>query len=217
MFVKSTTFFAAVSTLLAVVSASPVEVTKLKVPAVPVHEVPVHDGISFDGWNGFDSLKNFDKFHGVDNFDGFNFKQTFVKQEKELVCRTQQIEIIQQRLLVLQEMAKKVITETICEVEVQTIVFEQFHAGLGGFSRDLRRHPGAHEVGFDEKIVGHFPQFINDKGVLNVDDWKFSGADLGKHSVVVGGHNWVDNVSFKSVKDAWLQTRTALGDLWFRS
>ncbi|TFK28106.1 hypothetical protein FA15DRAFT_701244 [Coprinopsis marcescibilis] len=219
MFIKFTTLIAALSTLTVVVQASPVNVIHDEPKQVDhdVIQVDAHNPISFNRWGGFNSLDNFDKFHGVDNFDGFQFKQTFVKKEKELVCRVQKVEIVQQRLLVLQELAKKVVTETICEVEVQTIVFEQFRAGLGGFGRDLRRHPGGHQIGFDERIVGHFPKFLNQDLSLNVDDWGFSGVDLGKNTVLVGGHNWDDSRSFKSVGvDAWQATRRALGNLWFR-
>jgi hypothetical protein len=183
---------------------------------VPVH-VPVHH--SFDKWDGHESLKGFDDFYGVDNWDGYKFEQVFVKQEHELVCRKQEIHIIQQRLLVLQEMAKKIVTETICEVEVQTIVFEQFYAGLHGFGRDIRRNPGKHhQVGYDEEIVKHFPKIIKVDGSLDVEDWKFTGKDLGKHTVLVKGHNWNDKTSFPSVWRAWAAARQGWYDLygqWF--
>jgi len=185
--------------------------TPLEVPKeVPVHK-PVKP-VSFDKWGGHESLKGFDDFYGVDNWDGYKFKQVFVKQEHELVCRVQEVHIVQQRLLVLQEMAKKIITETICEVETQTIVFEQFRGGLHGFGRDLVRWPGHHQVGYDQEIVKHFPKIINQHDLsLNLDDWKFSGKDLGKHTVVVKGHNWDDKRSPKFVHKAWNAARNA----WF--
>ena len=185
---------------------TPVEVPK----EVPVHK-PVKN-ISFDKWGGHESLKGFDDFYGVDNWDGYKFNQVFVKQEKELVCRVQEVQIVQQRLLVLQEMVKKVITETICEVETQTIVFEQFRGGLHGFGRDLVRWPGHHQIGYDQEIVKHFPKIINQHDFsVNTDDWKFSGKDLGKHSVIVKGHNWDDKRSPKIVHKAWNAARNA----WF--
>jgi hypothetical protein len=113
-------------------------------------------GQSFDNWGGISSLKGFDSFYGSDDFAHFHSSQTVVKQDSELVCHSETVTIIQQRLVVLQEMAKKIITEQvrvshrvlyspssfflqICEVETQTIVFQQYYASLGGFSHDLTR------------------------------------------------------------------------------
>ncbi|KAF8064128.1 hypothetical protein FPV67DRAFT_1420409, partial [Lyophyllum atratum] len=163
---------------------------------------------SFNNWGGFSSLANFDNFHGVDNFDGSHFSPVVVKQEHELVCRTQRIEIIQQRLVVLQEMAKRIITEQLCEVEAQTIVFEQWHSGLHGFSRDLRRHTGRH-VGFDRNIVGHFGEIINVDGSFNTRDFGFTGRDIGRETIVVGGHNWDETRSRVIVNDAYRASRDA--------
>ena len=63
--------------------------------------------ISFDNWHGISSFNGFDSFYGSENFIGTISSQTVVEQDQELVCHTQSIEIIQQRLLVLQEMAKR--------------------------------------------------------------------------------------------------------------
>lgn len=55
-------------------------------------------------------MAGFDDFYGVDNFRGSDFEQTFVQEtetQTEIVCHSESIEIIQQRLLVLQEMAKR--------------------------------------------------------------------------------------------------------------
>lgn len=52
-------------------------------------------------------MSGFDNFFGVDNFDGSRCSQTIITTQQEIVCHTQSIEIIQQRLLVIQEMAKK--------------------------------------------------------------------------------------------------------------
>ncbi|KAH6913133.1 hypothetical protein BKA70DRAFT_1261966 [Coprinopsis sp. MPI-PUGE-AT-0042] len=202
----------------------PVHTTPVHHVQPPVHTPPAHVPVhvptyhSFDKWDGHESLKGFDNFYGVDNWDGYKFEQVFVKKEHELVCRTHDIHIIQQRLLVLQEMAKKIVVETICEVEVQTIVFEQFYAGLNGFGRDIRHVPGNHQVGYDEEIVKHFPKIIKHDGSLDVEDWKFTGKDLGKHTVIVKGHNWDDKRSYGSVWKAWGAARKGWFDLygkWF--
>jgi len=160
------------------------------------------DSHSFNHWGGFSSLDGFDNFYGSGNFDGSQHSSQTIVNEKHLVCHTQRIEVIQQRLVVLQEMVKRIITEQICEVETQTIVFEQFHSSLGGFSHDLRRSSG-HQVGYDSNIVSHYGSLVHSDGSLNVDDWGFSGHDVGSHTVVVGGSNWVDSSSPVSVNNAY--------------
>ncbi|KAF5360437.1 hypothetical protein D9756_004702 [Leucocoprinus leucothites] len=156
---------------------------------------------SFNHWGGLSSFDNFDNFYGVDNFDSSVHFSQVVDTTQTLVCHTVEIEIIQQRLLVLQEMAKRIITEQICEVETQTVVFEQFHASLGLFRNDLHRTSG-HQVGFDSAIAGHFSDVCLPDGSLSTDNFGFSGTDLGSHSVVVGGSNWNDATSPASVSAA---------------
>lgn len=51
-------------------------------------------------------MDHFDDFYGSDNFDGSQSTQVIV-HEQQVVCHTEQIELIQQRLVVLQEMAKR--------------------------------------------------------------------------------------------------------------
>lgn len=63
--------------------------------------------ISFDNWHGISAFNGFDDFYGSDNFIGTISSQTVIEQDQELVCHTESIEVIQQRLLVLQEMAKR--------------------------------------------------------------------------------------------------------------
>jgi hypothetical protein len=72
------------------------------------HFTTASRGQSFDNWGGISSLSGFDNFYGSDDFAHFhNFNQVVVKQDSELVCHSEQVTIIQQRLAVLQEMAKK--------------------------------------------------------------------------------------------------------------
>lgn len=54
-------------------------------------------------------MSGFDNFYGSDNFDNSHFSSSSIKvvQESELVCHSESITIIQQRLLVLQEVAKR--------------------------------------------------------------------------------------------------------------
>ncbi|KAF8912509.1 hypothetical protein CPB85DRAFT_1252608 [Mucidula mucida] len=98
--------------------------------------------VSFDHWGGFDSLDNFDNFYGVNNFAHFNFEQVVVQ--------------------------KTIITEQICEVETQTVVY----------------------VGYNSSITGHYGDLFGDNESLSVHDLGFSGSDVGQNTVVVGGSNW---------------------------
>ncbi|KAL0959737.1 hypothetical protein HGRIS_011428 [Hohenbuehelia grisea] len=165
---------------------------------------------SFNLWNGHRSLDHFDNFYGEDNFDGRVHFNQVVESENRLVCHAQAIEIIQQRLVVLQEMAKRIITETICEVETQTVVFQQFHASFGHFGSDLRRKSG-HRVGYDSRIVSHFGEIINEEdSSISTHDFGFSGSDVGSHTVIVGGHNWDDRFSPFSVESAWGASNDAI-------
>ncbi|KAF8908894.1 hypothetical protein CPB84DRAFT_1674062 [Gymnopilus junonius] len=170
---------------------------------------------SFDNWGGFSSLSGFDNFYGADNFIGSISEQTVVEQDQELVCHSESIEIIQQRLLVIQEMAKRIITEQVCEVETQTITFEQFHASVGLFRDDLRRVSG-HHVGFDSSIVSHASDFFEADGEsLSTVDFGFTGHDVGKHTVIVGGSNWVSETSPASVTSAYRAARGAFYASYF--
>ncbi|KXN88280.1 hypothetical protein AN958_07739 [Leucoagaricus sp. SymC.cos] len=98
-------------------------------------------------------------------------------------------------------MAKRIILEQICEIETQTVVFEQFHASLGLFSSDLH-HASGHSVGYDSAIAGHFSDICLLDGSLSADNFGFAGTDLGAHTVVIGGSNWNDNTSPASVSAA---------------
>ncbi|KAF9265784.1 hypothetical protein L218DRAFT_997175 [Marasmius fiardii PR-910] len=175
--------------------------------AKPASALAARTDVSFSGWGGFSSLDNFDNFYGVGNFHHAVFDQTVV-HDQQVVCHTQAVEIIQQRLVVLQEMAKKIITEQICEVETQTVVFSQFHASLGTFYDDLRRHSG-HQVGFDEGVVGKFPQIVQSDGSLSTDDLGFTGMDVGKNVIVPTGNNWNDASSPNSVDSAFFAAQNA--------
>jgi hypothetical protein len=173
------------------------------VAAKPIpRTLAVRGGFAFDGFHGISSFSGFDDFYGSDNFIGHISSQTVVEQDSELVCHSETITIIQQRLLVIQEMAKRIITEQVCEVETQTVVFEQFHASLGLFSHDLRRTSGLH-VGFDAGIASHASDFFEEDGSLSTTDFGFSGHDLGSQTVVASGSNWNAETSPASVGSAF--------------
>jgi len=204
MFAKfATVVIVALSALTSTVSGAslPTENTDIVARGSPRH---------FNSWGGFSSMSSFDDFYGYGNFDNSHFSssQITVVKEQELVCHTETITIIQQRLLVLQEMAKRIITEQVCEVESQTIVFEQFYSGLHGFSRDLRRYSGR-GVGYDSHISSFYNQFFESDGSLSTSDWGFSGSDLGRSYVVPSGNNWSSRSRF-SVNDAYSSARSAV-------
>jgi len=191
----------AIASLVACVAAKP----------VPVHQELAARGYSFDNWGGFSSFAGFDNFYGSDNFVGsFSTSETTVTAEtSELVCHSESVVIIQQRLLVLQEMAKRIITEQVCEVETQTVVFEQFHASLGLFSGDLRRTSGR-SVGFDSSIASHFSSIEESDSSLSTEDFGFSGHDLGSNYVFPTGSNWDASTSPASVGAAYSAAISAI-------
>ena len=158
------------------------------------------------------SFNGFDNFYGVDNFDSSVHFSQQIETSSQVVCHTQAIEVIQQRLLVLQEMAKRIVLEQVCEVETQTVVFQQFHASLGLFSNDLSRVSG-HSVGFDSGIASHFGSICAADGSLTTDNLGFTGSDLGQHTVVVGGSNWNDGTSPASVGSAFGAANMAISSL----
>ncbi|KAF7298670.1 Amidohydro-rel domain-containing protein [Mycena indigotica] len=164
---------------------------------------------SFDSWGGISSLAGFDKFYGIDDFAHFkHFSPVVVRQStSELVCHSQKVEIVQQRLAVLQELAKRIVTEQFCEVETQTIVFAQYHATLGGFFDDLRR-TSTHPVGFDAAIAAHFGSIQAEDGTLTTHDLNFTGADIGA-SYQVPTSNWDEKTSYSTVNKAYRAARIA--------
>ncbi|PBL03626.1 hypothetical protein ARMGADRAFT_25169 [Armillaria gallica] len=168
------------------------------------------DDVSLNNWGGFQSLSGFDDFNGVDNFSGSQNSQVVVVQQEQVVCQVQQIEIVQQKLVILQEMARRIITEQICEVEVQTIVLEQFSASISSFGSDVSRQSGK-QVGFDSNISSKISQLVNADGSLSTSDLGFSGHDVGSNTVVPAGSNWNDSTSPASVQSALAAAQKAAG------
>jgi len=189
---------AAAAAVVATVSATPLPSGK---------SVSARGGHSFNNYMGFSDMSNFDNFYGSDNFSGV-ISKTVVEHESELVCHSETVEIVQQRLLVLQEMAKRIITEQICEVESQTVVFEQFYSSMGHFSGDIR-HKSHRGAGYDEGITSHYGSIVGSDGSLSSNDLGFSGSDLGSHWVVPSGSNWNDGSSPSSVESAFEAAKSA--------
>jgi len=169
-----------------------------------------NDSVSFNNWNNISALQGFDDFNGKDNFDGSKNGQTIVIKEVETKCETVKIEIVQQKLAILQELAKRIITEQICDVQTQTIVLEQHNGALKVFRDDIQRKTVAKQVGFDESVAQKFSQIVNTDGTLSVNDNGFSGSDIGKNTVVPVGNNWDDSTSPALVQAALDAARSAI-------
>jgi hypothetical protein len=65
------------------------------------------DPVSFNNYMGLQSMSNFDDFFGQGNFDSSQNVQTVIVQEKQVVCQTQAIEVVQQKIVVLMEVMKR--------------------------------------------------------------------------------------------------------------
>ncbi|KAF5375826.1 hypothetical protein D9757_011181 [Collybiopsis confluens] len=158
---------------------------------------------SFDSWGSISSFDGFDNFYGVDNFSGeISVSSQVVVQEQVEVCESVSIEIVQQKLLVLQEIAKRIVTEQICEVETQTVVFQQFLSSCSHFSSDLLRTSGR-DVGYDSAIASHFSDIFEADDSLSTSDLGFSGTSLGSSYAVPTGNNWNSATSSVSVGNAY--------------
>lgn len=102
----------------------------------------------------------------------------------------------------------RIITEQICEVETQTIVFQQFSASINSFSSDLSRQSGR-SVGYDSGISSHYGDLISSNGSLSNYDLGFSGHDLGRRYIKVKGSNWNWKSSPASVGAAYSAAQSA--------
>jgi len=194
-----------VATLALAASAAPAKVARtFSSPNLGVPTSLSH--VSFNNWGGYDSLSHFDDFYGDDNFIGIHNTRT-VSQES-VVCHSVDITVIQQQLAVLQEFAKRVVVQQICQVEVQTIVWSQFISGFSAFGEDIRRSSGR-AIGFDHSIASHISDLVDSHGELNVHDFGFHGSDIGSNLIHVSGDNWVDGSSESSVGSAFLSSQVA--------
>ncbi|GAW02133.1 hypothetical protein LENED_003767 [Lentinula edodes] len=157
--------------------------------------------VSLNNYAGLQSMSGFDNFRGSGNFDGSQNAQVTVIEEQQTVCHTEQIEIIQQKLVVLQEIAKRIITEQICEVETQTIVLEQFSSGLTVFQKDISRTT-TKQVGYDKNVAGLVGNLTNSDGSLSTSDLGFNGTSVGSNTVVPSGSNWNNTQGPEAVQKA---------------
>ncbi|KAJ2922408.1 hypothetical protein H1R20_g14673, partial [Candolleomyces eurysporus] len=152
--------------------------------------------------NGF-----FDFFGGVNNFDG-SLNQILVQQAGG-ACQAQQINLVQQQLAIIQEFTKQIFLQELCEVELQTVVLQQFLGGFDLFGRDLQRLNGR-VPGFDAGVAGQLEQLLLN-GSVNIVDFGIKGSSIGNTLVVPGGSNWDGVNSLQSVLIAEAAAKAARG------
>ncbi|KAF8501334.1 hypothetical protein BU17DRAFT_58889 [Hysterangium stoloniferum] len=154
-------------------------------------------------------MSHFDDFYGSDDFSGVS--QTLVKK-KEIVCHSQSIEIIQQQLAVIREYYKKIITEQICEVEVQTIVHSQFVSGCEGFSSDIRRvSKNDRDVSYDSNIASQITKIHDSNNECVTEDLGWKGTIVGDNAVSYSGDNWNEDSSPSSVSSIYGSCQQSYG------
>ncbi|KAJ4477162.1 hypothetical protein J3R30DRAFT_3657678 [Lentinula aciculospora] len=150
------------------------------------------NNVSLNNYAGLQSMSGFDNFRGSGNFDGSQNAQVVVVQEQQtsdVILTSYLAQIIQQKLVVLQEIAKRIIIEQICEVETQTIVLEQFSSGLTIFQKDISRTT-TKQVGYDKNVASLIGNITNSDGSLSSSDLGFNGTSVGSNTVVPTGSNW---------------------------
>jgi len=215
MFATSTVLFLSLLSLTSEVIAKPLSYRREQ--ALRLRDAPNlalqargNDTTSFSNWNNISALQGFDDFNGQGNFDGSKNGQTIVIKETQTQCQTVKVEIVQQKLAILQELAKKIITEQICDVQTQTIVLAQHNGALQVFSDDIQRKTTTKQVGFDESIAQKISTLTNTDGSLSTADQGFSGSDVGKNTVVPSGNNWDNSTSPALAQAALAAAKSAI-------
>jgi len=160
-------------------------------------------------------MSSFDSFYGPSNYAGYyNYQYLYGSDSSstEVVtetCSSIDITFVQQRLAILQEMAKRIITEQICEVEVQTIVLNQYFATWDSWYGYMV-HDRSGYVGYDYNVAGRYSDLLGSDGSLTTGDLGFSGSSIGSALIVPSGGNWNAGSSPKSVDSAVQAAQRAL-------
>ncbi|CAK5283781.1 unnamed protein product [Mycena citricolor] len=99
------------------------------------------------------------QFYGPNNFDGRKNKndQKIVIQEKQTQCEVVRVEIIQQKLAIIQELDNH---RQICDVETQTIVLEQHNGVLKVLGPTIQRTVVKKQIGYDKSIAAKLSQIV---------------------------------------------------------
>jgi len=201
MFAASTALF--VFSLLSLTSATPLSFRRQIEQALSAR-----DSYSFNNWNNISQLSDFDNFYGSNNFNGGSNSQTVITEVSKQ-CETVDIEFVQQKLVILQEIAKRIITEQICDVQVQTIVIEQHRGSIEVFRKDVSRQT-TRQVGYDQSIASKITQIVNSDGSLSTGDNGFSGSSVGGNLVVPSGNNWDNSTGPARVQSALSAVHSAI-------
>jgi len=161
-------------------------------------------------------MSSFDNFYGSSNYAGYHNYQYLYgsgsSSSTEVItetCSSIDITFVQQRLAILQEMAKRIITEQICEVEVQTIVLNQYFASWDSWYGYMV-HDRSGYVGYDYNVAGRYSDLLGSDGSLTTGDLGFSGSSIGSALIVPSGGNWNSGSSPKSVEAAVQAAQLAL-------
>ncbi|KAJ1307607.1 hypothetical protein OPQ81_001702 [Rhizoctonia solani] len=187
------------------VTSSPIARRQYGEPAsmTPRTLVPVTLGGVQIGFN--DQGGNFDDFFGVGNFAGNLNQVTIIQQQQQLVCRSVDLIRVRQQLAVIQEFAKQIILQQVCEVEIQTVIIQQLNSQFVSFGQNVRRANGfapSFDIVVAQKIT-EITQVISQGGNVAGLDLGFLGSDIGRNSVRIGGSNWNDTSSPASVGNAY--------------
>jgi len=179
--------------------------------ALPASRAPVRryssSYYSLDNYGGYSSMSSFDDFYGSSNYAGYYNSQDlydYSSSSTEVVtetCTSIDITFVQQRLAILQEIAKRIITEQICEVEVQTIVLNQYFATWDSWYGYMT-HSRSGYVGYDYNVAGMYSDLFGSDGSLTTGDLGFSGSSIGSALVAPSGGNWNSATSPQSVEAA---------------
>ncbi|CAE6510078.1 unnamed protein product [Rhizoctonia solani] len=180
-----------------------------RAPMTPRALIPVTLGGIQIGSNGKGG--SLDDFFGVGNFAGNLNQVTIIKQQQQLVCRSIDLVRVRQQLAVIQEFAKQIILQQVCEVEIQTVIIQQLNSQLVNFGRNVRRENGggiapSFDIVIAQKIT-QITRVISRGGSLADLDLGFLGSDIGRNSVRIGGSNWSNASSPGSVGNAYKEAQ----------
>jgi len=182
---RFSTTFATAFALVASVSASPMRIRRsdfnvaTQSPNVPTFS----NGKGFNNYGGRQQSGSFDNFYGNGNFAG-RFNEEIIVEER-VVCDAVDVRVIQQKLAIILENAKRILIEEVCDFETQIIIHEQFRGRLGDFGKDLR-HGSNRRGGYDRDVANRYGDLYEKNGDRKRADLGFNGWDIGKKQVRLG-------------------------------
>jgi len=177
MFAKLTTF-ATVAVVASSAFANPIDLTGIDLAAIADTNL---DGFSFNQFNDLGNFGNFDNFFGVNNFLGLQNEVNVLAQVQCLA--NSNVNLVQQQLSILAELAKQVVLTELCDPADQIIALEQFQGQIDSFSSALRGVSNL-SLSFDNSIAQLGAQLFVD-GQLNQNDFGFVGSQIGQNAFLV--------------------------------